>query len=166
MTDPRTTSDDLLRRCERVLWRTLPTVMHASRDLARQSISEDCQLTPGQHHILRSIQRGTKSISDLAACEKVSLPAISRHVDDLVNMGLVERTRDPDDRRSIMLALTDKGQQMWNEMVERTHIFFSERMKNLSPQEIETIIAGLELLYGVFSSHAPEYTCKTHQGEK
>lgn len=39
----------------------------------------------------------------------LSQPALSRMVDRLVERGLVARTRDPDDRRSIRLSLTELG---------------------------------------------------------
>lgn len=166
MADQNTVPDELLRKCERILWRTLPSVMHANRRIAQEEFDDDLQLTPAQFHMLRNIHRGAKSVSDLAACEKVTLPAISRHVDDLANLGLVERTRDPEDRRSLILALTEKGQEIWNRMVERNHQAFSEKMKLLSPQEIETIITGLELLYSAFSNEAAECKCEVKEGEQ
>lgn len=165
MTENKSVSTDLLKRCERTLWRTLPSVMHISRNLAREGLTDGEHLTPGQYHILRNVNRGAKSVSDLASCEKVSPPAISRHVDDLVKMGLLKRSRDPEDRRSIILALTEEGQSKWDKMVERNHHYFSERMKRLSAQELETIIKGLELLYSVFSDTAIEDKCLADGGK-
>jgi DNA-binding MarR family transcriptional regulator len=124
MTENNLVSDELLKKCERILWRTLPSVIHASRKLTPEEKTNRAQLTPGQYHILRNIHRGSNSVSDLAECEKVSPPAISRHVDDLVKMNLVKRTRDTTDRRSIILELTDQGQDIWNKMIERNHQLF------------------------------------------
>lgn len=39
----------------------------------------------------------------------LSQPALSRMVDRLVERGLVQRTKDPDDRRSVRLSLTELG---------------------------------------------------------
>jgi DNA-binding MarR family transcriptional regulator len=39
----------------------------------------------------------------------LSQPALSRMVDRLVERGLVQRTKDPDDRRSVRLSLTERG---------------------------------------------------------
>lgn len=156
--------EENLKRLESVLWRTLPLVMHASRSLARRHFSGEQALTPGQYHTLRNIHRGTKSVRELADCEKVSPPAVSRYVDDLVNMDLLERSRDPEDRRSIILALTEKGQNRWDNMVEQNHRYFSEKMKRLSAEELKTIIKGLELLYSVFSEQPLENNCQTDGG--
>jgi len=165
MTEEPSHLEENLKHLERILWRTLPLVMHASRSLARESFADAQHLTPGQYHTLRNIQRGANSISDLAACGKTSPPAASRHVDDLVKLGLVERTRDPEDRRSIILALTEQGQIKWNKMVIRNHRLFSEKMKNLSDEDLQTIIKGLELLYSAFSDTEFENTCMTDGGK-
>ena len=150
--NPGTVSEDALQRCERALWRTLPAILHANRQLTQQEMfSDDFQLTPAQFHILRNIHRGAGSLSDIANCERVSLPAISRHVDDLVNMGLVKRTRDSADRRSILLELTEKGQAVWKKMEELKRQHFFEKLKNLKTSEIEIIIQGLDLLYLAFA---------------
>jgi DNA-binding MarR family transcriptional regulator len=165
MTENNPVSDELLKKCERILWRTLPSVIHASRKLTMEDQSDSTQLTPAQYHILRNIHRGANSISDLADCEKVSPPAVSRHVDDLVKLGLVERTRDTADRRSIILAVTARGQTLWNKMLERNHQLFSEKMRQLSTQEIETIIEGLELLYRAFANQPLENDCEVDGGK-
>jgi len=156
--------EEKLKECERILWRTLPLVMHASRSLAREDFADGQSLTPGQYHTLRNIHRGAKSVSDLAACGKISPPAASRHVDELVKLGLLERARDPEDRRSIILALTDEGRSKWNKMVERYHRLFSERMKDLSNEELETIIKGFELLHNAFSDTPIEHDCLVNGG--
>jgi DNA-binding MarR family transcriptional regulator len=40
---------------------------------------------------------------------RLSQPAVSRLVDRLVQQGLVHRLADPDDRRAVLIALTDEG---------------------------------------------------------
>jgi DNA-binding MarR family transcriptional regulator len=165
MTENYSASDELLSKCERMLWRTLPSVLHGTRKLAQDELFGDLQLTPAQFHTIRNIHRGANSVSDLAACERVSPPAISRHVDDLVNMGLVERTRDTEDRRSIILALTKDGQAVWDRMLERNHKIFSEKMKQMSTKDLQTIIAALELLYSAFADEAPDFECEADGGK-
>jgi DNA-binding MarR family transcriptional regulator len=164
--NPGTVSEDTLQRCERALWRTLPAILHANRQLTQQELfSDDLQLTPAQFHILRNIHRGAKSLSDIAASERVSLPAISRHVDDLVNLGLVSRTRGTTDRRSILLEMTEKGQTAWKKMGELKQQLFFEKLKNLNTSEIEAIIQGLDLLYKAFANdESAECVCQT-EGE-
>lgn len=49
------------------------------------------------------------SLKDAAALVKVSLPAASRLVDDLVRRGFAERNEDLEDRRMKRLRLTEAG---------------------------------------------------------
>ena len=48
-------------------------------------------------------------LSDLARYTVLSQPALSRLVDRLVERGLVHRSSDADDHRSVRISLTDKG---------------------------------------------------------
>lgn len=52
---------------------------------------------------------GSAGVSDLAARERVSQPAMSQMVDRLERAGLVARSPSPTDRRAVSVALTDAG---------------------------------------------------------
>lgn len=51
-------------------------------------------------------------LSDLARYTVLSQPALSRLVDRLVERGLVHRSSDADDHRSVRISLTDHGRTM------------------------------------------------------
>jgi len=59
-------------------------------------------------HVLDSGERA-HSVKHLAELLHVSLPAMSRSVDGLHHRGLVTREEDPTDRRSKLVAATDRG---------------------------------------------------------
>ncbi|HMM49718.1 MAG TPA: MarR family transcriptional regulator [Miltoncostaeaceae bacterium] len=52
---------------------------------------------------------GPLRLADLNEHVLLSQPALSRMVDRLAARGLVERSPDPDDRRSVRIGLTDAG---------------------------------------------------------
>ena len=52
---------------------------------------------------------GPHAIGELAKRERVSSPAITKHVDNLERKGLVERTRSLEDRRVVAVRATDEG---------------------------------------------------------
>jgi len=52
----------------------------------------------------------------LAARVGIEGPTIARHLDRLSNEGLVERRRDPSDRRIVRVVLTPLGEQRWAEL--------------------------------------------------
>jgi DNA-binding MarR family transcriptional regulator len=63
----------------------------------------------------------------LAAQIGIEGPTLARHLDKLSHEGLVERRRDPVDRRIVRVALTPRGEQRWEELKHvRTH--FDQRL--------------------------------------
>ncbi len=57
-------------------------------------------------------ERDEATVGDLAAHLAMSLPAMSRSVDGLVQRGYVERRECPTDRRSKRLALLPQGREV------------------------------------------------------
>lgn len=55
---------------------------------------------------------GAKSVSELAAIEQVSAPAISRTAKALVAAGLARRGPADADQRRVLLTATDKGRRL------------------------------------------------------
>src|SRR5437763_15659617 len=56
--------------------------------------------------VLRCLRPRPRRITELAAEERVTQPAITLLVNRLAERGWVERTTDPSDRRAVLVALT------------------------------------------------------------
>ena len=56
-------------------------------------------------------REGPRSVSDLAAAERVRPQSMAQTVRELESDGLVKRTPDPDDRRRAFVALTAAGRK-------------------------------------------------------
>ena len=89
-------------------WAALELWLGALRDSVRGAGPD---LTPRQMAILLivAIAPPPHTVRGLAAALNVSKPAISRALDSLGKLGLVRRTRDPADRRSVHIKPTPKG---------------------------------------------------------
>ncbi|GAB3270157.1 hypothetical protein GCM10027449_04940 [Sinomonas notoginsengisoli] len=68
--------------------------------------------------VLRMIAEHGGRAVDLAGQLGVSAPVLSRHLAELEGLGLVERHRDPEDRRAQRVALTEAGATALNEIEE------------------------------------------------
>lgn len=55
------------------------------------------------------LAEGPRDVSRLAAFAGTSVSAMTRLVDGLAKRGFVERNRDPDDRRRVVVTLTEPG---------------------------------------------------------
>jgi DNA-binding MarR family transcriptional regulator len=75
-------------------------------------------LTLGEWQVLGSLRR-TESFAStpggLAAGLDLSSGAMTNRLDRLERAGLVRRLRDPDDRRGVIVELTDEGSKAWVE---------------------------------------------------
>ena len=120
---------------------TLATFRYQVRRFLRFSkdllIRED--LTPGQYQALLAIRasaaNGKLSIRDLAEQLQVRHHSTVGIVDQLVSRAAVVRQVAPDDRRKILLSLTEKGE----EMVERLAPLHFRELSRLCPEMIRTL---------------------------
>jgi DNA-binding MarR family transcriptional regulator len=63
-----------------------------------------------QASVLGRLDRcGSRSVSDLAAAERVRPQSMAQTVGDLEGEGLVDRKPDPDDRRRALVTITEAG---------------------------------------------------------
>lgn len=68
-----------------------------------------CDLTPRQLCVIWNCAERAQTVRELAERLNISKPAISRAADRLQQAGFITRDDDPEDRRSVLLALTPEG---------------------------------------------------------
>jgi len=74
--------------------------------LAEQGFAE---IQPGHHTVLRHLGEDGARPSELAAQAGVSRQAVTKTLDDLERVGLVEREPDPADGRGVVVRYTPRG---------------------------------------------------------
>ena len=85
-------------------------------------------------------------MSDVSRCLMVSKPAATQVINQLVDMGMVERYSDPADRRVVMIRPTEKGRACFNEEFERRMCAIDRAVERIGEEDAEKLT---ELL-GVF----------------
>lgn len=86
--------------------------MRRLRDSAARVLAGLAETQPvAPHHLLalRAIASGARTPGDVASAVDRHASSVSRLLDQLVDMELVDRRQDPDDRRQVLLTLTDRG---------------------------------------------------------
>jgi len=68
---------------------------------------------------------------------------VSRQVQTLVDLGLVERKPDPEDRRAIMLDATDEGRARLEAMSRSRSDRFDERLGDWTDAQLSAFAAQL-----------------------
>jgi DNA-binding MarR family transcriptional regulator len=105
-------------------------------------------ITFSQARVLRMIARSGSPlrVGDIAARLEIAPRSATGMVDTLEEAGLVERRPDPDDRRSVLVALSKKGAGLVEAMAQARHAGASELFGRLTPQQRADLLALLEAL--------------------
>lgn len=82
-------------------------------------------------------------VGDVGSHLGITNAAASQLVDKLVQQGLLERTEDPDDRRSKRLALTPGGKALVEASLDARLAWTKDLVANLSPDRREAIRVAL-----------------------
>ncbi len=90
---------------------------------------------------------GSKSVSELAAAERVRPQSMAQTVNELEADALVERRPDPDDRRRALVDLTDMGRDVLNADRRRRDGWLAQALEDDLSSDEQTVLAqAVELL--------------------
>lgn len=80
-----------------------------------------------------------QSLKQLSYKMMASSSNVSVMIQSMVEDGLVCRVSDPNDRRRILLSLTEKGQKLFNEAQEHLFDKYEEYLRDLNEEEREVL---------------------------
>jgi DNA-binding MarR family transcriptional regulator len=105
------------------------------------------ELSPSQTTALATIDRhGPLTPSELAVRERIQRPTVTRIVARLEESGLVQRTRDPQDGRSSLVALTPAGRELLARGRTRKDAYLARRLRELDAEERATLQRAAAIL--------------------
>jgi DNA-binding MarR family transcriptional regulator len=111
-------------------------------DHYQKQISE-LELTLPQAQVLRVLRRGAMPTGQLASELRISAPAITQLTDRLIRKGLIERRATADDRRCVIVALSERGANLVNQFRKRRRDVFSRALADLSEADRKQVIEVL-----------------------
>ena len=111
----------------------------------RQEAGEE--LSPSQGAALATIGRHVPlTPSELAVRERIKRPTATRVIARLEETGLVDRTQDPVDRRSFVVALTPAGRELLARVRTRKNAYLARRLRDLDADERATLDRAAAIL--------------------
>jgi DNA-binding MarR family transcriptional regulator len=130
---------DYLRELLRILVRSLGI-------LEKNDVS--CYgVTLAQCHTIVEIGRAQKiSLIDLADLLGLDKSTMSRTINNLVNLNLVNRETDSDNRRYISIQLTDKGIEVFRNIEDSMNDYYSKIFNSIASDKRDKVLESLELL--------------------
>ncbi len=115
--------------------------------LLERSEATCCAMTFSQCTALVEIGRGGfLSVNQLAERLDLDKSTVSRSSDKLVADGLLLREEDPNDRRYVVLKLSDKGLQIYRDIEQRMADYFETVIADINPKERQQLLVSLQLL--------------------
>ncbi|GGJ41696.1 MarR family winged helix-turn-helix transcriptional regulator [Streptomyces brasiliensis] len=134
-----------------------PSAVQASREvravisrLRRRILnaSEAEDITLGQASVLARLSgKGGVTASELASAEGVRHQSMTATVASLAQMGLVERSPDPDDGRRLLIALTAEGHRRVEEGRQARTEWLAARLQDkCTEEERRTVLAAMAVL--------------------
>ncbi len=113
-------------------------------------------LSPSQASALNAIEcHGPLTPSELAERERVRRPSATRIAGKLAAEGLIERTTDPTDARSALLAVTPRGRALAAAMRKRKNAYMARRLRELSADDVATLERAAEVLEQLLETESP-----------
>jgi DNA-binding MarR family transcriptional regulator len=92
-------------------------------------------LTKEEFKVLMQLHAGPQTHGALCRQLEVSTGAMTNRLDKLERAGLVSRSRDPDDRRGVMLTLTEAGDGRLDSYIDRGARRERQLLEGLSPSD-------------------------------
>ncbi|MCX6566132.1 MAG: MarR family winged helix-turn-helix transcriptional regulator [Candidatus Aminicenantes bacterium] len=109
--------------------------------------NECCGLTLAQCHTLLEIgNRGEISLVDLAATFGLDTSTLSRTIQGLVRIGLVDRETSAKDRRYIVITLTAQGSRVFHNIENRFNNYFAAVLDRISSDRRDAVVEAVSVL--------------------
>jgi DNA-binding MarR family transcriptional regulator len=122
-------------------------IVRTARRLRQEGAEETGGMTATAVSALATINRaGPLTPSEIADIERVKRPSMTRTLGCLEREGLIERTPDPTDGRSFLVAINDAGRERMTRLRRRKNAYLACRLRDLDPEEVEILARAAELL--------------------
>ena len=105
------------------------------------------EITPHQFEIIRLLmEEGTMHSAEIGHRLEIARAQMTKLIDGLVELDIVERVGDESDRRATNIALTPQGINLLEEHKQIIENAVSEAMSSLTDEELEDLFGSLRKL--------------------
>lgn len=111
-------------------------------------------ITNNDMHVIEAIGwKEPKNMSSVAKTLGVTVGTLTIAINGLVKKGYVHRVRSEVDRRVVLVSLTEKGEHAYRHHEKFHEDMIQSLLKDLSPQETETLVHALTNLRDFFTNY-------------
>ena len=139
----------------RTLLATTPFVMRTVGRAMRDHASPTRPLLPQQYRLLAAIGRCQRTLGQVACIQGVTPATATTLVTTLETRGWVTRQHDPDDRRRVVVSLTDGGEIMLARSQRIAEDAMAARLESLTDDQLSRLLDGLTVLNQLATADSP-----------
>lgn len=118
------------------------------------------ELSPQQYNLLRLMRADyPERVPTLALAQRLvsRAPDITRMLDKLEERGLIERERPPENRRTVLVGITEAGLKLLDDIAEPLKECHQRQLGHLSAKELQQLSALLRSVLDAHESEASEW---------
>lgn len=134
--------DDYVARAQSALWNTSIKLAEKVKNQL-----EELGVTETQFNMLDLLsKKESHKVTDLAEKMGVKPSAVTTMIDRLANNGLVSRRHDDNDRRAVLVSISEEGREMLRNFEEKCRSLIKRYLSHLEPNELEALATIYEKL--------------------
>jgi DNA-binding MarR family transcriptional regulator len=130
------------------------------RELHHGAAYADDAMHPGQIRLLGMIAKRDRTPKEIAERLDVAMPTVSKRLAVLERNGWLERGRDAEDRRRVVVSLTDEGRACLKKAHGTVEKHLASLMKRLGDEDLRALEQGLEALRDALDEASPDDACE------
>jgi MarR family transcriptional regulator, 2-MHQ and catechol-resistance regulon repressor len=128
------------------MWRSMASSWKRLQHHAEKNLLH-IDLNLAELRILKVLrEQGSSPMNRFSAETMLSQPSITGIVDKLEERGLVERVRNLEDRREVLIAITAKGNQTFSQGMDLHRQFVEKALSALEDEEARSLVSLLQKL--------------------
>lgn len=105
--------------------------------------------------LIELIQTEGLTMQELSQKMNLNTSTMTRIIDKLVRDKYISRSRNPDDRRIVMVGLTESGLASAKKLEGVIHLYYEEITKNLPVNKVDEVLEAVNLLMEAFEKANP-----------
>ena len=141
VTDAR--SSERVAAVEVIALELVPRTSLIARLLLRRTTTT---LSRAEAQLLSALQEGPMRVTELAAHQALAQPTVTQLVGRLGERGLVERGRDPEDGRVVLVSCTPAGRDALESLRREYRALLRDQLAGRSDEEVLGLAAATELI--------------------
>ena len=142
-----------MKPAEETRYQILAIQREGNRLFAQQLAA--AEITPSQAEVISLLSQfgalSLNTLGEMLVCETGDSP--SRLISRMVSRGLVEKVKDNNDGRAIVISLTAQGKALFDSVVKPSEYALHEMLESIfSGHELDELLAGLTRLSAALGS--------------